>query len=337
MTLPQALHDFFQQQKARYDELFWYEVREQKDGGIKLILMIEKLAEKARAAFDAAREILNATASNAAAAETSSALEDKNLEIVSFEADDSIGQFYSVEVEQIDVETRPGKEEYQSIMDLDLKTAFTDQTNDIYKDQLVKVFQPEGYGSFCVVVYHSFGLKAPRGPIGWIKNLEGLKKVIGQELQKPQKLKTLEESVKGLEGVKYQIGGGSFKNGFDCSSLAQRIFYETKGIWLPRKARWQAMICEKIDQKDLKQGDLIFFNRIDNVRNEIDHLAIFWSFDLETSGGQAQGASDKRSLIIFHAKRINDFVRFEDLNQAKWLDTADGWEINGFGRVKERL
>ena len=313
MSLPKSLQLFFDEQKARYGGLFWF----QEQNG-KIVLMIEKLAEKAK-------EILIKENVNGA------------VEIVSFEADDSVGEFYIVEAEQIDVETRPDKQEYKSIMDQDLKTVFTDLTNDIYKDQRVKVFQPQGYSSFCVVVYHSFNLDVPRGPIGWIKNLDGLRPVPPDRregLKKKKGIKSkdflsqtkkkkvpFEEACQKLEGVKYQMGGGSFKNGFDCSALVQRVFYETRGVWLPRKARWQRLVCEPVELKDLRQGDLVFFNKIGRDNDGIDHVALVW----EARTGKAP--------MVFHSKRINNRAKFEDLSKAKWLGT---WEVSGFGRVKQR-
>lgn len=303
MEIPATLRLFFNEQKARYGELFWFE-----QDGNKIIVMIEKLVQKSREIL--ARENI------------------KDIKIISFENDDSIGGFYSVEAEQIDVETRPGKEEYRSIMDKDLKNDFTDQTNDIFQNQIVRVFRPSGYQDYCVVAYHSFGKMAPRGPIGWIKNIEGLRKLTNSrinELLKPktENLISFEEACKKFEDVKYRIGAGSIKNGFDCSGLVQRIFYETKGIWLPRKARWQQMVCESIELDDVRQGDLVFFNKTNSQENDgTDHVALVW----EIQPG--------RLPIIFHAKKILGKVVFEDLNLAKWLNASGGWEIDSFGRVK---
>ncbi|MEW5805667.1 MAG: NlpC/P60 family protein, partial [Patescibacteria group bacterium] len=313
---------FFQDQKARYGELFWFEIQEQENGRAKLILMLEKLAERVR-------EILNATALNAAAAESNAALEDKNIEVVSFEADDSIGDFYLVEAEQIDVKTRPSQQEYQSIADQKISSIFTDQKNDVFQGQLVKIFQPQNYNSYCLVAYHSFGLRVPRGPIGWLNNLDGLEKIDKKEFQKPANLKTIDQVCKEFEGIKYQLGGGSVKNGFDCSGLIQKIFYQTQGIWLPRKARWQAMVCEKINQEDLRQGDMVFFNKVDDPEKHIDHVGLVY---------QAQPG---RLPIIFHAKRILGKAMFQDLNSADWLyseiNPNGQWEINSFGRVPKRV
>ena len=301
MDIPQSLSDFFAAQKARYAELFWYEQH-----GDKIAVMIEKLAKQARAILQ----------DNAI----------KDIETISFEADDSIGDFYLVDAEYIDVETRPSREEYRSIMDKDLHTAFTDQTNDLYQGQLVRVYKPEGYDSWCVVAYHSFGLEAPRGPIGWIKNLDGLRKTTGVHFGALKQRVAFADACKAYEGVRYTIGGGSMSHGFDCSSLVQRIFYETKGIWLPRKARWQALVCEPLQQGDARRGDLVFFNRVDNEKNEIDHVALVWQ------------VRTGKLPIVFHAKRIRGRTLFEDLNESEWLldsgNPQGEWEINSFGRVK---
>ncbi len=291
MDIPQPLSAFFAAQKARYAELFWYEIH---DG--KIVLMIEKLARQAR-------EILKKENSN-------------NISVVSFEADDSIGDFFIVDADVIDVETRPSREEYESIMDRELKSNFTNQTNDLCTDQLVRVYQPQGYTSWCVVAYHSLGMRAPRGPIGWLRNIDGLRKVSRLQFEKPATLLSFEDACKKYDGVKYQIGGGSFTHGFDCSSLVQRIVYDTRGIWLPRKAQWQALVCAPVEQGDLRQSDLVFFNK--KGERDIDHVALVYQ--------PQQG----KLPIVFHTKRILGKAMFEDLNTVKWLDI---WEIHSFGRV----
>lgn len=349
MNLSEPLKDFFQEQKARYGELFWFE---QDDQG-KIILMLEKLAQKAR-------EILAATASNAATAGASPALENQNLEVVSFEQDDSIGDFYVVEAEQIDLEQRPSKQEYESVTDEKLETVFTDLTNDIYQDQIVRVYSPSqisqsetsegkptGYQDYCVVVYHSFGKEIPCGPIGWLKNLEGLGKIdfktaqelLRQPTNKSAPVSDLGTICKKFEGVKYTLGGGSFKNGFDCSGLVQRIFFETKGIWLPRKARWQKLACEEIKIEDLKQGDLVFFEKASVEENDgIDHVALVLSSQVSQSEIWEGKSQSGKLPQVFHAKKIYGKALFEDLNQSEWLwrenNQQGRWRVESFARVK---
>lgn len=83
------------------------------------------------------------------------------------------------------------------------------------------------------------------------------------------------------------------------------------------------MVCESIELDDVRQGDLVFFNKTNSQENDgTDHVALVW----EIQPG--------RLPIIFHAKKILGKVVFEDLNLAKWLNASGGWEIDSFGRVK---
>ncbi len=61
----------------------------------------------------------------------------------------------------------------------------------------------------------------------------------------------------GLLGTKYIFGGETI-NGMDCSSFVQKV-YKMAGIQLPRTARYQAQFGIYVDRKDLKPGDLLFF------------------------------------------------------------------------------
>jgi hypothetical protein len=293
-SLPQALQDFFAEQKARYGNLFWCETKP----GNRLVFMLEALAQEAS-------EILNRFKAN-------------DLKVVSFEADDLIGDWYIVEADQIDMEQRPGREEYQDITDKELDATFIDLTNDLYQSQVIRVYRPQGYSAWCAVARHSFGPDIPRGPIGWLKGLAGLRPYKQGDRLGQQQLSDLKKVCQAFEGVVYRLGGGSFKNGFDCSSLVQRIIYQTRGFWLPRKARWQRLVCDKVPLENLQPGDLVFFNKKDDSRKQIDHVALVYEprrHDLP---------------VVFHAKRINGRAQFDDLKTVSWLGI---WEINSFGRI----
>jgi hypothetical protein len=327
MDLPRPLLNFFFEQKTRYGELFWYEIQKQENGKTKLVLMVEKLAEKARQVL--AEEKI------------------ENIKVVSFEADDSIGQLYFVDENVLSMYTRPSAREYENVFDKKLSQDYTDWQNDLVKNELIRVFQPEQIkNAFAVVVYHSFNRKAPRA-LGWLSNLNGLKRLNQAKFVKPKVLKDLKSICQDLENLPYRTGGKSVEHGFDCSGLAQKIVYETKGIWLPRKAEWQAMVCEKIDpfdwlggnsersrtieQKDLRPGDLIFFNKRGEKR--IGHVVLLYEVQdrkLPARGGPFDYALGKRSrIVIFHSNRGNHVV-FDDLDTAEGLNK---WEINSFGRV----
>jgi len=60
-------------------------------------------------------------------------------------------------------------------------------------------------------------------------------------------------------GTPYRFGGTSSK-AIDCSAFTRTIFSESSEIELPRTAQMQYGVGIKINRKDLKFGDLVFFN-----------------------------------------------------------------------------
>ena len=68
------------------------------------------------------------------------------------------------------------------------------------------------------------------------------------------------ESIMSWLGTPYRFGGTSRKS-IDCSAFTQSIFEEVAEVKIPRTARWQFNVGEKIENiSDLQFGDLIFFH-----------------------------------------------------------------------------
>lgn len=65
--------------------------------------------------------------------------------------------------------------------------------------------------------------------------------------------------------------GGTGKNGIDCSSFAGKLEQEVYSNTLPRTARGQYEVCEKITAQNLEQGDLVFFNTTGGV----SHVGVY--------------------------------------------------------------
>jgi len=63
-----------------------------------------------------------------------------------------------------------------------------------------------------------------------------------------------------LRGIPYR-NGGSDPSGFDCSGFVQWVFAQN-GIRLPREVREQYDGGETIDLRDVKPGDLLFFETV---------------------------------------------------------------------------
>ena len=63
---------------------------------------------------------------------------------------------------------------------------------------------------------------------------------------------------KKWDGSPYCYGGTS-KNGIDCSSLVQNIYYDAFAIKVPRTTKEQAKIGYRVARNNTKEGDLLLF------------------------------------------------------------------------------
>lgn len=68
----------------------------------------------------------------------------------------------------------------------------------------------------------------------------------------------LQKYFKNWRGVRYRYGGVTTK-GVDCSGLSLRAYKELYNVDLPRTVREQARKGTRIQKKNLRPGDLVFF------------------------------------------------------------------------------
>ncbi|SIQ22233.1 Cell wall-associated hydrolase, NlpC family [Aromatoleum tolulyticum] len=110
----------------------------------------------------------------------------------------------------------------------------------------------------------------------------------------------------GMEylGIRYRFGGNSPETGLDCSGLVQNVFRNALGLNLPRAARDMARVGEKVGVRDLKPGDLVFFN---TMRKAFSHVGIY--------------VGDGRFL---HAPSSGGEVRIDEMNQSYWAKRFNG-------------
>lgn len=105
-------------------------------------------------------------------------------------------------------------------------------------------------------------------------------------------------------GTRYDYGGASYANGFDCSGLVAHVFLEAYGIRLPHSARAQSRLGTPVSLADLRPGDLVFF---DTEHRRFSHVGIYI--------GHGQ---------FVHAPRTGEKVRVSDLHKRYWMRRFDG-------------
>ena len=108
----------------------------------------------------------------------------------------------------------------------------------------------------------------------------------------------------GFLGAPYQRGGDSVETGFDCSGFVRAIYEQTFGLALPRQATDQAASTQAIDRKELKPGDLVFFN---TLRRAFSHVGIY--------------VGDGKFI---HSPKPGAQVRIEDMSGSYWRRRFDG-------------
>lgn len=105
-------------------------------------------------------------------------------------------------------------------------------------------------------------------------------------------------------GVPYRWGGTDPLTGFDCSGFVRAVYEKASGLVLPRVAKDQAQATQRIDRKDLKPGDLVFFN---TLRRAFSHVGIYM--------GDGK---------FIHAPKPGDQVRIDDMNKSYWQAKFNG-------------
>jgi len=63
-----------------------------------------------------------------------------------------------------------------------------------------------------------------------------------------------------LADTPYRYGGNSAGSGFDCSGFVQHVYLHTLGIRLPRTTAEMSRVGKRLDEDQLRPGDLVFFN-----------------------------------------------------------------------------
>jgi len=100
-------------------------------------------------------------------------------------------------------------------------------------------------------------------------------------------------------GVPYVHGGASF-DGMDCSGYTQTVYLAAVGKLLPRSSTEQAKTGTPVDFKNLKFGDLVFFNTTGDTDS---HVGIYLGDDLFAHASVTLGVTISSLQSTYYSKR----------------------------------
>ena len=106
-------------------------------------------------------------------------------------------------------------------------------------------------------------------------------------------------TAKSQLGAHYLLGGHSPGQGFDCSGLAWWS-HARHGVNIPRTAAEQFAGGRSLTQKELRPGDLVFFDTT-KAKSGVEHVGVY------LGGGR-----------FIHAPKSGDKVRFNALGETYW-------------------
>jgi cell wall-associated NlpC family hydrolase len=106
-----------------------------------------------------------------------------------------------------------------------------------------------------------------------------------------------------LKGTQYRDGGSEPSHGFDCSGFVQWV-YARHGTALPRDTREQYATGQKIDNDDVRPGDLVFF---ETVSSGPSHVGI------ALGGGEFVHAPSTRGVV-----RVESYEKSEYWSR-RWI------------------
>ena len=89
-----------------------------------------------------------------------------------------------------------------------------------------------------------------------------------------EKCRRIERAAKQKLGKRYVWGASGTKNTYDCSSFTKYV-YRKNGISIPRTSIKQSKFGKYVKRKDLKKGDLIFFDTSKRRKGYVNHVGIY--------------------------------------------------------------
>jgi lipoprotein Spr len=101
-------------------------------------------------------------------------------------------------------------------------------------------------------------------------------------------------------GTHYRMGGTT-KKGIDCSAFSGTLLSTIYSIDVPRTAKDQYKVCEKINKEDLLPGDLVFFN----IRGRgVSHVGVYLANNCFVHSSSTDGVKISSLDEAFYSKKF---------------------------------
>jgi len=107
-----------------------------------------------------------------------------------------------------------------------------------------------------------------------------------------------------LAETPYHYGGKDPENGFDCSGYVDHVFQHALGITLPRTSHELSHAGMPINYKQLRPGDLVFYN---TQHSAFSHVGIY--------------VGENKFV---HAPKSGSRIRVEIMNEKYWQKRYNG-------------
>ncbi len=108
------------------------------------------------------------------------------------------------------------------------------------------------------------------------------------------------KSINSYKGVPYLWAGDS-RRGMDCSGFTMKVFQESSSYTLPHNAAAQYKLGSKVNQRQLKLGDLVFFRDIES--KGISHVGIYVGDDMFAHASLSKGVVYSSLKENYYRKR----------------------------------
>ena len=100
-------------------------------------------------------------------------------------------------------------------------------------------------------------------------------------------------------GTHYRMGGTT-KKGIDCSAFSGTLLSTIFSFDMPRTAREQYKVCEKINKEDLLAGDLVFFN----TRGGVSHVGVYLANNYFVHSSSSEGVKISSLDESFYSRKF---------------------------------